>query len=152
LAVDPDQAGQLDCHEQGPAADQQFVQGSVFDQGTALLIQHSQGGAGTAGGVFAPPAQLCHAGGAFFEEQVQLPADQGQADALGHRHAGELGQLVRVEDDGPCELLAKGSNLVLKETDLIVELLDVLKGVGALQAGSDGVGLAVKGLSRLAAP
>ena len=105
MASDPGQAAQLDGHENGLATNKEFVQGGVFDQGAAELIEDLQSGAGLACGVLAPTAQLGHAGGALFQEDVEQAVGQGQADAFGLRYGSELGLLVGIDNDGLAQLV-----------------------------------------------
>jgi hypothetical protein len=96
---------------------------------------------------------LGDAGGVGAEEDAEQAVGDGEADALGLGGAGELGLLVRVEEDvvglrlGQA-LLGPGQ-LLVQVVDLLAQLPDLVGGRGgAVDGGEDGVGLAVEALAR----
>jgi hypothetical protein len=94
-----------------------------------------------------PAAQLGHAGGPCAQRDLQEAAGDGEADALGLGHGGELGLAVVVEEDraveAPPQVVAVGLALV----ELLSQAEDLLAVPIAVELIEDGGVVAVDGLS-----
>jgi hypothetical protein len=146
----------LDDHQTRFLAEEDFIRGSLFDAGTAKLIQDGQQGRGSTLGLLGQAAELGHAGrlpllgrlcgeGLGHEHDQQAAADR-QADAFGLSGAGEGGAAVVVEEEGVGEQVLQLSDAASQVVHLVTQLLELSLGVVAMEGLQDGSGVAVERL------
>jgi len=143
--ANPTQALRLSHHEDGPATREEFVDHSLLDERPGEVIEDLQQRPRLLASGLRPATQLGYAGGPCTQRNLQEAAGDGEADALGLGHGGELGLAVVVEKDRVSEASLQGVATGLALVELLSEAEDFL--ALAVQVLQDGVAVAVDGLS-----
>ena len=112
-----------------------------------MRVEDGQQRAGLLSGRLGPAAEGRHRGGAAGPQHLQEGVQGGQADAAGLADGGELGLLVRVEDDGLGQLPLQLGQAFLQVADALAQVVALLPEGLALQAVDHPVGLAVDPLA-----
>jgi hypothetical protein len=102
----PAQAVLLDGRQHRAAAAEHLGAGNLTGAPACVRVDDLQGGRGLSPGLLRPTTQFGYRGGGVAQEDGQQDASSGEGDADGLADGGELGLLVRGEDDGETELLA----------------------------------------------
>jgi hypothetical protein len=129
-----------------------LIGGGLLDPGPGRLVEDLEQGPGVLSGLEGRPPQRRHAGDRLRSgHDVQEPAGDAQADALGLGDGGELVLLLAGDLHGVFESLLKGLDLGLAAGELLLEFVDAGPGGVSFDGLGDLLGLTVERLAGLVA-
>ena len=145
-AGQPAQAVLLHHHQTGPTAKEDFVRGHLLGPRPRGLVEDGRQRGGVPGGRVGPAPQLGDAGSLRAEHGLQQTPRDGQADAFRLGGGREAGQAVPVEDHGLLELALEVRAFGAETVPFVLDGVQAVPGVGAVDGLKDVAGIAVQGL------